>query len=170
MHFHVYGLFYLQFSHQHVSAAITAIFRVTIAAEILWWKNCKKYIINILLVIYIHTMDLINARKTGNGETQYMSVCLWGFRDKWRCESKQRETRVSPPPYGWYLSTNICGGHVSGDKNLIQSDSCKHIREVSASVIPYHTATNIEDEHKLSLKCYILFKNKIGYKFGTLQH
>jgi hypothetical protein len=33
MHFNVYGVFYLQFSHQHVSAAIAAIFMVMLLLQ-----------------------------------------------------------------------------------------------------------------------------------------
>ena len=33
MHFKVCGVFYSQFSHQHVSAAIAAIFRVTLLLQ-----------------------------------------------------------------------------------------------------------------------------------------
>jgi len=33
MHFKVYGVFYSQNSHQHVSAAIAAIFRVTLLLQ-----------------------------------------------------------------------------------------------------------------------------------------
>ena len=73
-------------------------------------------------------------------------------------------------PYGWYISTKLRGGHVSGDKNLIQFDSCKYLCEVSTSFVPNHTTSNVEDEHKLSLKYCILFKSKNRYKFGTLKH
>ena len=73
-------------------------------------------------------------------------------------------------PCGWCLSTKLDGGRVSGDKNLIQFYSCKPLREVSNSFIPNHTATNIEDEHKLSLKYYISFKNLNRCKFVTFKH
>jgi len=33
MHFNVYGVFYSQFSHQHISAAIAAIFRVILLLQ-----------------------------------------------------------------------------------------------------------------------------------------